>query len=407
MYISSNKYDIDAIIISPTWPSIDSGYGIAVRSSLKLYSNFCSKIYFIGLVDQPFTEMNQWDNDLINWIHIPINKYSKCFRFFRSLFSSYPAVVMKYNSKVIIKQVLKNISLQQKNKRKVVIIFEDIPTAYLLDRIRQKFPRIPVAIRSHNVLTEAFKGFSQKGNFLTRMAWKIEILKIRKYEIDVCKKANKIWAISKEDKLNYWNKLGINCDGVIGVSINANYYATSIKADSIFNIICIGSADLRKGYSLSKFVDTSWIEVLKQIPKAKLILGGRGTQKYTNTNINIKGMGFISDDRDILNKGRIFINTQEYGSGVKLKSIVAMLAGKALISTRIGVEGVEGINGKHFLIADDVKSFAPLIIKLINNKKLAIELGCRARELAIKMYSEERFYKYTEPFLEDFLSRIS
>ena len=45
-----------------------------------------------------------------------------------------------------------------------------------------------------------------------------------------------------------------------------------------------------------------------------------------------------------------------------------------------------------------------LWIKLINNKKLAMELGSRARELALKIYSEERLYRYVGPLLEDFLS---
>jgi len=264
---------------------------------------------------------------------------------------------------------------------------------------------IPIAIRSHNVLTKAFEGFSHIGNPIIRIAWKIEILKIRKYEIDICKKVDRIWAISELDKKNYLNKLKICCNGTLGVSIDINHYA-NIKTGSISNIICIGSADLRKKHGLSKFIKITWKKIHSKFPKAQLILGGRGTQKLTDTELRIRGLGYINDDRYILNKGIIYINSQEYGSGVKLKSIIAMLAGKALVSTITGVEGIEGQDGEHFLISKDVKGFAPLITRLINNKNLAMRLGGKAREFALKAYNEENFLRSNKPLLDDFFTLV-
>lgn len=395
--------DVDAIVISPAWPSHQSGYGIAVRSALQQYAQFFSKINFICLNEHPFTEQDEWNNGVCAWTHIPIVRQPKWERFLKSLFKAFPAVTVQYASKMIERQVLEIIRSQQNMGRKVVVIFEDVPPAWLLPNIRRDFPAIPVAIRSHNVLSKAFAGFKYRGHSISRLAWTLEVLKIRNYEKKICQMADRVWAISKNDSTEYLTSLGIRCHGVFGISVDINRYA-SVGGSDILSLLHVGSADLRKGHGLFNFIDSSWGEIKSEIREAKFVLGGKNTRHLTDVAKGIDGFGFIYDDRHILNKGIIFVNPQEIGSGIKIKSIIAMLAGKALVTTETGIEGVEGIDGVHFFVAKDTKGLSQIIIKLMKNPDLAFETGKRARELVLTVYSHESFAKLTNPILQNFKS---
>ncbi len=95
-------------------------------------------------------------------------------------------------------------------------------------------------------------------------------------------------------------------------------------------VVHVGTADTRKGADLLNFVSTALLLVMKVFPNARLVLGGKGTEMLSNADYNIVGLGFVDSDKTILQEGNIFINPQMTGSGIKIKSIIAMAAKKFL-----------------------------------------------------------------------------
>jgi len=75
----------------------------------------------------------------------------------------------------------------------------------------------------------------------------------------------------------------------------------------------------------------------------------------------------VDDEREFLGQGRAFINPQEDGTGIQLKSLVALAAGKLLISSINGVTGiVGGKSGHHFLASNTPEGMAKDILLLLN-----------------------------------------
>src|SRR5205823_2526373 len=70
------------------------------------------------------------------------------------------------------------------------------------------------------------------------------------------------------------------------------------------------------------------------------------------------------------------------GGGVKLKTIELMAAGKAIVTTSIGIEGVDARDGEHLLVADTAETFASHVVRLLGDDRLRSRLGQQARELA-------------------------
>jgi len=64
-----------------------------------------------------------------------------------------------------------------------------------------------------------------------------------------------------------------------------------------------------------------------------------------------------------------------------------MAAGKAVVSTTIGAEGLPVKHGDNILLADEPESIARCIVELLSNSGLRTQLGDSARRLVAEGYS--------------------
>ena len=78
-------------------------------------------------------------------------------------------------------------------------------------------------------------------------------------------------------------------------------------------------------------------------------------------------------------KAKVFINPMFHGSGVKVKSVNALINGLPLVSTTVGAEGI-GLTHDMYFHADDIQGFKNEILSVFNNQKLAIEKTLKAQE---------------------------
>ena len=69
------------------------------------------------------------------------------------------------------------------------------------------------------------------------------------------------------------------------------------------------------------------------------------------------------------------------GGGTRLKIFEAMSAGRAVVSTRIGAEGLPVEQGRHLLLADTPDAFARAVLTLLRNTSMRDAIARDARAL--------------------------
>lgn len=392
----------ELIVVSYNWPVANFGYGIAVRASLKQYLKVFSRVHFVSLSRLDFPEPQAWKGSPVDWIHVPTPIPPKWYRFLISLPRRLPAIAMRFaRVRALARRTIQRVSADVRARgHRAAVVFEDGPPALLMPVVRKELPGAPVALRSHNVLAKAFGGFGRTGWLPERLSWRVELAKTRRLERLVCSSADRLWPISRADADEYLRRYGVRAHGVVGTSLEASHYA-QVQPGSPLKVVHIGSADLRKGMGLTEFIQRAWPTIVSRVPRARLILAGRGTQRFADPGRRIEALGFVADDRTLLEQGLIFVNPQRFGSGVKLKSIVAMLAGKALVASPTGIEGVEGTDGKDFFVSADLDAMADRVVDLLADPELARDTGQNARTLAADRYSEQHLSKTVLPLLEE------
>jgi glycosyltransferase involved in cell wall biosynthesis len=125
-------------------------------------------------------------------------------------------------------------------------------------------------------------------------------------------------------------------------------------------------------------------------PDARLLMAGRGTESYSRPEVRVEGIGYQAEEASFLARGHIFVNPQLIGAGIKLKSLVAMMRGKALVTTSTGAEGISGRNGEHFLVANEWNDFAKLLIELLDDYGRARAIGMHGRRFVLEQYGQDR-----------------
>jgi glycosyltransferase involved in cell wall biosynthesis len=132
---------------------------------------------------------------------------------------------------------------------------------------------------------------------------------------------------------------------------------------------------------LQKFPDTIFYIIGANPPSA--------LSKFSIEHTGIKLLGFVDDIEAYFRRCRVFLAPLRFGGGVKVKILHAMAQAIPVVTTRIGIEGIEGIHPGTVLIGDSAQKIADQICMLLENSSHAEEVGRKGWDLVKQFYSWE------------------
>jgi len=101
----------------------------------------------------------------------------------------------------------------------------------------------------------------------------------------------------------------------------------------------------------------------------------------------LKVRGYVDDVTPYLRRAAVFVAPLRFGGGVKLKIIHAMAEGIPVVTTRVGIEGIEGIGPGAAAVASTPAALAGLVCRLFADPALASHTGARGREAVARHYA--------------------
>ncbi|HKY39976.1 MAG TPA: glycosyltransferase [Polyangiaceae bacterium] len=136
------------------------------------------------------------------------------------------------------------------------------------------------------------------------------------------------------------------------------------------------------------FVEQVLPRILARRPRLKLWIVGPGSdalQRLRGPNVEVTG--FVDAVEPYIDRASAVVVPLRIGGGTRLKIVEAMAKAKAIVSTRIGAEGIDLGHDEHALLADTPEDFAAQVERILTDAALAKRLGAAARELAVGRYS--------------------
>ncbi len=98
-------------------------------------------------------------------------------------------------------------------------------------------------------------------------------------------------------------------------------------------------------------------------------------------------VGFADELASHYARAALVVVAVEEGNGILLKTLEAMAFGKAVVSSTIGVEGIDAVDGEHVVVARTTEEYVQAICRLLEQPEERQRLGWNARRLVEKRYS--------------------
>ena len=107
----------------------------------------------------------------------------------------------------------------------------------------------------------------------------------------------------------------------------------------------------------------------------------------------VKFTGFVPKLEPFLNQNQIAILPFRMGGGVRFKALTAIWAGQAIVTTRLGIQGLGLISKKTCLIAKTAKNFADQILDLIKHPSQIYKLNQQAKLYLVTQHGQVQIKK--------------
>lgn len=138
------------------------------------------------------------------------------------------------------------------------------------------------------------------------------------------------------------------------------------------------------------FVDALWERIKKEWPDAEFIIAGMDPSSRVKQLGRLPGIavtGFVEDIVPFYQKADVFVAPFRLARGVQNKILQALACGLPVITTRIGLEGINATQGEDLLVADTEQEFFEATKQILENDKLYDSLSLNGAELIQREYS--------------------
>lgn len=251
---------------------------------------------------------------------------------------------------------------------------------------------IPILLVEQTIEYLVYKHYVEEQSFifLRPLLW-IDVAKLKYWETYFWKRANKVVAMSDADRKAMRQLVsGLEVD-IVPNGIDEKHITFKRRTDNKEKrILYVGNFKwLQNTEAVKLLAGVIWPQIKKRIANARLwICGMAVTEDVRNlANNDIEVKEGIPDIREAYWNTDVLVAPIQGPGGTRLKILEAMAAGVPVVTTKLGIEGLNAEDGKHGLIRDTNDGLVEATVKVLEDKRLADNLAKEARKLVVKKYS--------------------
>lgn len=248
---------------------------------------------------------------------------------------------------------------------------------------------------------------------LTARGWRRAVLQHHKRQLDeivpkMLERCVHRWVVASEDmktigdqRTSILPNIPFSMPSSVGPSPEGSQEAL-IVASWTHQINCDG---------VSRFLRSSWPQVLKRVPGARLRLVGSGMPESLRDEWarvpRVDVIGLVDDLAAEYARARVCLVPLYEGGGSKIKLLEALAHGRAVVTTHHSLRGYDHVlhDGDSVRAASTDEDFAAGVADVLGDPSLADRLGARGRDIVRANFSRERFFSIVRRDVEAVLAR--
>lgn len=275
-----------------------------------------------------------------------------------------------------------------------IIQFEGLMVSLYLPAI-QRATNAKLIYRAHNIENQVWTRLAQqKSDPFKKTYLQMHARRIKKYEMQQVGKFDAITVFTQQDKAVIEGySIGIPIE-VIPVGIDLANYKPNYDEIEYPSLFFLGSLEwLPNREGMEWFLDTFLTELTEGDLNVKLYVAGSDIPESFD-DYEVMGkifiQGEVDDALEFVNSKCIMIVPLLSGGGMRVKIVEGMAMEKCIISTSLGVEGINFIDGENILIANSRDEFYKAIKRCIKDEKYCRRIGANARKLVEQQHDNNK-----------------
>jgi glycosyltransferase involved in cell wall biosynthesis len=234
---------------------------------------------------------------------------------------------------------------------------------------------IPTVLFQHNVESEIWRRHAlTESNPARRLLYRREFEKMLGYEQCMVRRFHHVVSVSEHDRqlMGAWTDTARITVVPTGVDLKQYRPCPSPRADTPL-VLFVGAMDWEPNIdAVEYFCREIWPSIQAKVPAARFRIAGRNpvrrVRRFASSAVEVTGS--VPSVVDHLREAAVVVAPLRVGSGTRLKIYEAMAAGKAVVSTSVGAEGLDVHHGQDILLADGAGAFAGAVIMLLQDLEL-------------------------------------
>lgn len=253
---------------------------------------------------------------------------------------------------------------------------------------------VPVLLSEPAIEYRAWSLFAKVAKpWYTRPGVILEALKLRNVEPKVWAQADAVGAMSAHDATVIREAAPTAQVTLAPNAVDVDYFTPGDAQRDFNTAVYMGDYKYFPNVdAVMYFAQQILPRIVAQRPDFRLVLLGKEPtpeiQALGGEHITVTGL--VDDTRPYLQSSGMFVCPLRTGSGTRFKLLEALASGCPVISTNIGAEGLEAVDGTHMLLRDESQTFADAVIALMDDPARAQRIGQTGRAWVVENYAWQR-----------------
>jgi sugar transferase (PEP-CTERM/EpsH1 system associated) len=260
----------------------------------------------------------------------------------------------------------------------------------------------------HNIESELMARYAaQESNPLKACYGRITARKLAVYERMVCPQFSHCLTCSAEDRRLLQERTGMASTTVVpnGVELDepAGLSRPGPGTPAVPTCVFVGRMDYHANVDAVRWFCRDILPGICAVRPVRFqIVGGYPSPEVRRLAVpgQVEVLGFVPHVRPYLQAADLVVVPLRVGGGTRLKILEALAMGKAVVSTRVGAEGIDTSEGEGIVHADDPTEFANQVVALLDNPHKRTAVGAAGKQLVGVRYTWDRITRDLERVYE-------
>ena len=300
-----------------------------------------------------------------------------------SALSLYPLVVCMYLKKELKQEIQEAIGREHFD-----LIHAE--TFYVMPNI--PLNNIPTILVEQTIEYLVYKHFTETIKMLPlKLLMEFDVHKINYWEKKFWQKASRVVAMSDADKKVMRDQNPTLTVDLVPNGVDTDFFKLESRLDhKTQTVLFVGNFKwLQNREAVAYLVNQVWPQITKRLPKARLWIVG----KFPTTDVLKLGSNSVQISSDIEDIREAYSNSDVllapiYGpGGTRYKILESMATGLPVVTTPIGIEGLNAVHNREALIGKTKQMLASETVRVLTDRNLYRILAINGRKLVEKNFN--------------------